>query len=231
VIFLLKRLIGHYKRKIFWDKEIRQKHLVISYKVVLKNVVFDDYSQVAHHARIFDSTIGKRTSIGVYSAIHNSIIGAYCSISWNVTVGAVAHPVNNVSSHAFLYQKDFGIVDRDTKRKQTTTYIGNDVWIGCGATIISGVRVGNGAIIGAGAVVTKDIEPYSIVGGVPAKIIRCRFDENIRKALEESQWWLLPDNVIKQNLDIFSFEVNKDTAERLLKLGLNYLGNNQVNKV
>ena len=72
------------------------------------------------------------------------------------------------------------------------TIIGNDVWVGYGATILRGVNIGNGAIIGAGAVVTKDVPPYAVVAGVPAKIIRFRFDDNKIDSLQKSNWWDKP---------------------------------------
>lgn len=84
-----------------------------------------------------------------------------------------------------------------SKELNKPCYIGNDVWIGRGVMIKNGIKIGNGAIIGAGAVVTKDVPDYAIVGGVPAKIIRYRFDENTIKLLLESKWWDYPFDVIK----------------------------------
>lgn len=79
------------------------------------------------------------------------------------------------------------------------------MWIGCGAVIMSGIKIGNGAIIGAGAVVTHDVDDYEIVGGVPAKHIRYRFSEEVRKRLNNIQWWEFSDKTIKNNIQLFNF--------------------------
>ncbi|WP_269799630.1 CatB-related O-acetyltransferase [Geodermatophilus chilensis] len=82
--------------------------------------------------------------------------------------------------------------------------IGNDVWIGNRVTILRGVHVGDGAVLAAGAVVTRDVPPYAIVGGVPARLIRWRFPEPIREALARSQWWTWPDELIRERIADFS---------------------------
>lgn len=105
-----------------------------------------------------------------------------------VTVG-FRHPSKDISSHAFPYRKQFGLYDADAQLPQQRAIIGNDVWGGCGATILNGVVVGDGAVIGAGAVVTKDVESYEIVAGVPAHHLGYRFEEDTRKKLQRSGWW------------------------------------------
>lgn len=187
----------------------------ISYKCSIQNVKFEDYANVAHHAQISNSIIGKRTSIGRYSKIRNAEIGKYCSISWDVTIGAVTHPFHHLSSHAFTYRKQFGLCEEDIDIPQKTTIIGNDVWIGCNSVIISGVKIGDGAVIGAGAVVTKDVEPYGIVVGVPAKLIKYRFNEKIRNRLVELCWWDWEDDRLTGNFNLFIEEVNSDLIEKL----------------
>ncbi len=131
-------------------------------------------------------------------------IGKYCSIADCVVLGCGDHPINTLSTSPFQYVYNkpemYGniIVPKSNiiKREYSETFIGNDVWIGYRAFIKLGVKIGDGAIIGAGAVVTKEVEPYAIVGGVPAKLIKYRFDENIRKQLLELKWWDLPEKFI-----------------------------------
>jgi acetyltransferase-like isoleucine patch superfamily enzyme len=124
-------------------------------------------------------------------------VGSFTSISDRVVVGGSNHPMHFVStSPAFLSHRDsvkstyssFSFYD------MPDTYIGNDVWIGYGACIRSGVRVGDGAVVGMGSVVTKDVLPYSIVAGNPARIIRMRFSDDLIQKLLKVRWWDFSDN-------------------------------------
>ncbi|MDE6871395.1 MAG: CatB-related O-acetyltransferase [Bacteroidales bacterium] len=125
----------------------------------------------------------------------NAVIGKFCSIGPEVLIGGLpSHPLNLKSTFPGFYQKDssfYGVEPEyeynEPEFKQVT--IGNDVWIGARAMILDGVCVGDGAVIGAGAVVTKDVPPYAIVGGVPAKIIKFRFAEPEILDMLKSQWW------------------------------------------
>lgn len=187
----------------YW-KKFRKTNIVVSSHVEISDdSVLEDYVGIAHHAQILNSYIGKRTSVGRYAKIRDTNIGAYCSISWDVTIGAVTHPLDRLSTHAFTYRKQFGIVEQDTVIKQLQTNIGNDVWIGCGAIVKSGVTIGNGAIIGAGAVVTHDVAPYSIVVGVPAKHIKYRYSKELCDKAEKLKWWDWEDEKITEHLDLF----------------------------
>lgn len=129
--------------------------------------------------------IGKY-SYGFQQLCHRNVMlaemGAFCSIAVNVTIVKGNHPVHAVSSHPFFFCSIFGLTDKnvalaDIAPKNTKVIIGHDVWIGANATILTGITIGTGAVIGAGAVVTKDVPPYAIIGGVPAKIIRYLFDD------------------------------------------------------
>lgn len=135
----------------------------------------------------------------------NTIIGKFCSIADYVCIGGSDHVMDNLTTSPISYNRNpIGIIGNikispeflrcSTKSKKTV--IGNDVWIGYNAIVLAGVTVGDGAVIGAGAVVTKDVAPYSIVAGVPAKIIRYRFDKDIINKLIELKWWDLPDKYI-----------------------------------
>lgn len=142
-------------------------------------------------------------------------IGRYCSIASNVNVVLGSHPTSVfVSSHpaffstlkqaGFTYVNDtFFDENKTADAEGNPVVIGNDVWIGSGAMIISGVTIGDGAIIAAGAVVNKDVEPYTIVGGVPAKVIRKRFSENQIVQLLEIQWWNKSQEWIVDNAHCF----------------------------
>lgn len=143
------------------------------------------------------------------SNIMSGKIGKYCSVGYNVDIGMFEHPVTMVSTSKEIYQ-----FTDDWKEIYSPPIIGNDVWIGSKATILQGVTVGNGAIIAAGAVVTKDVPPYAIVGGVPAKVIKYRFDEDVRNRLEELKWWDKDDEWIDEYRAYF-----KDPKDFLKKVG------------
>ncbi|WP_289460628.1 CatB-related O-acetyltransferase [Lactobacillus intestinalis] len=121
-------------------------------------------------------------------------IKRYCSFGSDVHYFGANHPMDHAVMSAYFYNKNWGgLAVKDVERKKL--YIGNDVWIGHGVTIVSSCeRIGNGAVIGAGSVVTRNVPPYSVVVGVPAKVIKYRFDEEIIDALENSKWWELSPN-------------------------------------
>lgn len=133
-------------------------------------------------------------------------IGAFSSIAEGVNISKGNHAIETVSSHPFFFLADFGF-RKDSKpelpRKNGPIVIGHDVWIGRDVTILTEVNIGHGAVIAAGAVVTKDVPPYAIVGGVPAKVIRYRFDPETIKKLLDSKWWLWTDDKLRTNIDSF----------------------------
>jgi len=116
-------------------------------------------------------------------------IGRYCSIGRRCSIGAALHPTDLVSTHSATY---------DERPMKQTTRIGNDVWIGDNVVILAGLSVGNGAVVGAGAVVTHDVEPYSIVCGVPAREIRRRFPPGTIARLEDLHWWDYGDALVSR---------------------------------
>ena len=152
--------------------------------------------------QIVDSVIGDFTYCSYDTKINKANIGKFCSIASRVTIGAAEHPLDWIStSPVFEDVKNSGTNVRFATEKLPpvkTTTIGHDVWIGEGAMIKQGITIGNGAVIGAMAMVTKDVPPYAIVAGIPAKIIRFRFDKNTISALQESEWWNYDDDKLKE---------------------------------
>ncbi len=137
-----------------------------------------------------DLTIGSHTYVG-YGCFLSANIGRYCSIANNVTIGPGEHPLHFPSTSAVFFEKSFDL-------KALKCHVSSDVWIGSGAIILRGVTLGTGSVIGANAVVTKDVEPYSIVVGSPARVIRFRFSPDKIAILLESKWWLLnPEQAFK----------------------------------
>lgn len=145
--------------------------------------------------------IGKDTHIG-----HCSLIGSFTSISYGVKIGMVNHPLENVSTSPVFYAKRRGWVSKNKFQEgwKGIVEIGNDVLISANAVILEGVKIGNGAVIAAGAVVNKDVEPYSIVGGIPAKHIRFRFDAQTISNLNNSRWWEMEDEKLKSLANYFN---------------------------
>lgn len=129
-------------------------------------------------------------------------IGSFCSIAQNVTIfGGGEHNVDWITTYPLRIAFGHALAGKDghPKTKGKTT-VGNDVWVGFGAVILSGVTVGDGAVIGAGSVVTKDVPPYAIVAGNPARLIRYRFDGDIRAMLLQIAWWNWPLERIEANV-------------------------------
>ena len=150
-------------------------------RVILREVSLGDYSYIERHAEAMYATIGK-----------------FCSIAANTRINAVEHPVERLTTHKLSYRPneyffhlgvDAGFLERRRSRPVT---IGHDVWIGHGAVILPGLGIGNGAVIGANAVVTRDVAPYDIVAGVPARRLKLRFERSIAERIEALAWWDWP---------------------------------------
>jgi len=154
------------------------------------------------------------TYVGYDTYLPKTQIGRYVSIASNVRVVTGNHPTSKfVSTHGAFYSKDFYASYVNKQKFEEFSYadyekrffvtIGNDVWIGSNVLILNGVRIGDGAVVAAGAVVVKNVDPYSIVGGVPAKEIRKRFDNDDISFLEEFCWWNLTEPELMSYVDAF----------------------------
>lgn len=133
-------------------------------------------------------------------------IGKFCSIAWNVTIYLGGnHRVDWIALYPFSsddprWPEAEGVEGFLTTRGDVT--IGNDVWIGSDVIIMSGVTIGDGSVVGAGSVVTSDVEPYTLVGGNPAKVIKKRFSEEVIARLLEIRWWDWPEEKIRGNIQV-----------------------------
>ena len=133
--------------------------------------------------------------------MQNTDIGAFCSISEECSIGMPSHPITYISSSPVFLEGSNYLRKNFSEIRYVDcldTKIGNDVWIGTKVCVKSGVKIGDGAIIAAGAVVTHDVPAYAIVGGVPAKVIRYRFDEETIEKLQKIKWWEFEEDALSQ---------------------------------
>jgi acetyltransferase-like isoleucine patch superfamily enzyme len=142
---------------------------------------------------------------------HPIKIGKRTTFGQNVFVATLDHPINTPTTSFHVFGDNAGPPDPEfeAQKRRGAVTIGNDVWVGIRVAILRGVTIGDGAVIGANSVVTKDVEPYTIVGGVPAKLIRRRFSESVAKQLQEIKWWDWPDERIRRNRKFLSTNLNE----------------------
>lgn len=158
----------------------------------IKNSFVHPTSKVESGSSFYNSQMEKHSFCGYDCDIQNTIIGKFCSIASNVSIGGSSHPIDWVSTSPAFYDNRDSIKQKYSKfdrAESLITNIGHDVWIGKGVLIKEGVEIGTGAVIGMGAIVTKDVAPYEIVAGNPARVIRKRFSESTIDGLLRTEWW------------------------------------------
>jgi acetyltransferase-like isoleucine patch superfamily enzyme len=195
---------------------LKKKISILAY---IENAAFGNGSVVYAFSKVKNSQIGKNTYISYFNNINNCNIGSYCSIAMGVKIGLGKHPQTLLSTSPIFYSPINALKQSLSERNFFSEFqpvqIGNDVLIGVNAIILDGIKIGDGAIIGANSVVTKDVPPYAIVAGSPAKIIRFRFNESIIKSLLEIKWWNKDPGIIKKNAVLFTKEIDKTVLEEL----------------
>ncbi|MGK3138264.1 DapH/DapD/GlmU-related protein [Pantoea trifolii] len=185
------------------------QHTVIDPSVRMRETQIGAQCEVLAETYIEYSELGDFSYLGEHCCVADAQIGRFTAIANHVRIGAPNHPMDRVSQHRFTYCPEYydGQAERDNgffaERRADRVIIGNDVWIGHGVIVLPGVTVGDGAVLAAGAVVTKDVPPYTIVGGVPAKVIRARFAADIAAQLQAIAWWNWPLEKLMTNLADF----------------------------
>ena len=153
------------------------------------------YTEVEARSRLSETVLGDYSYVMQDCSIWGATLGKFVNIAAMVRINATSHPTWRATQHHFTYRAGdyFDGAEDEAElfawRRKNAVTIGHDVWIGHGATVLPGVTVGNGAVIGAGAVVSRDVAPYVIVGGVPARLIRERFGPELAGRLDRLAWW------------------------------------------
>ncbi len=166
-----------------------------------------------------DVRIGRYTVINgpntfIAAKLNPIEIGSFCSIAKDVTIQEYNHDASRISTY-YMRSNIFKTDRMGEHISRGGIRIGNDVWIGGKAMILSGVTIGDGAVIAAGAVVTRDVPPYAIVGGTPAKVLKYRFTPEVIEKLQRIKWWEWPVDKIRNSKDLFWSELKADTLNTL----------------
>lgn len=210
--------------RLYFRAEVRGAEIkemcVVGDNSRVRESLLGEYVSTDRNNLIMGSRVGRYTYTGPFDMIFNAEIGSFCSISYGVTIGPPEHDYERISTHPFLHNGRYGILDEndllEVSKFNKSCTIGHDVWIGCNATILRGVTVGCGAVIGANALVNKDIPPYAIVGGVPARIIKYRFEKEIIEKLMTLEWWNWNVEKIRKNRHIFTNKVKLENLKNII---------------
>lgn len=181
------------------------------------NVELGEYTEVGIY-NIFENTkFDDFSYTGRFCTLQNVEVGKFSNIADMVRIGPTDHPLDRPTMHHFTYRRmKYGFATTDDEgffqaRTEQKVYIGHDTWLGHGAIIMPNVTIGNGAVVGSSSVVTKDVAPYTIVVGVPAKPIKQRFLEDTIRKLEKIKWWDWSYEIIKTRLNDFYLPINEFT--------------------
>lgn len=189
-------------------------HSRVDDSALAENVRIDRNNHLAH------ARLGKHSYTGMGTVILHAELGAFCSVAWNVSVGGADHDVGRVAQHSFLYNHHDALRPAESPipydRFEQPLLIGNDVWLAAGVAVCRGVSIGNGCAIGANAVVTRDLPPYAVAVGAPARVLRLRFGEQIVELLQRLQWWTWSSEAIRQHFDVLSGQPDAGRLRELL---------------
>ena len=180
--------------KAYWERKYADKNLSIGYLASFTQCKFGNYNTLYPEVILYNVMLGDYTYIAEKSRLMNTNIGKYSSIGPEVLSGLGKHPSRDfISTHPIFFstlkQAQISFVSDSYFDEYAPIKIGNDVWIGARAVIIDGVSIGDGAIVAAGSIVTKDVPAYSVVGGIPARVLRNRFNPDQIDFMKEFKWW------------------------------------------
>ena len=185
----------------FWGKLLQKMQVP-----TMRGCRIDPTARVLQRSNLIDVTMGRYSYMGAANSLNNVTIGSFCSIASYCAIGGGDHPLDYASSSpVFLKGKNvFGLNLGELPFDESKpVMIGNDVWIGEACFISAGVTIGDGAVVGAHSIVTRDVEPYSIVAGSPAREIRKRFPDDVVEGLLALEWWDWDDERLKSHSKLF----------------------------
>ena len=172
------------------------------------------WTEIGENSRIENSEIGDWSYTGPLCIIQNARIGRFSNIAAMVRIGPTAHPMDRPTQHHFTYRrKDYGLSDSNDEsffqwRAAQLAEIGHDTWLGHGAIVMPGVKVGHGAVVGSAAVVTRDVGDYEVAVGVPARCVKRRLSEGQAEAMLAVAWWHWSYETIRDRSDDFRLPVD-----------------------
>lgn len=204
---LVKKIINYFLN----FKEERTGAIISGFSRGLQNVTFEGKNAVPDRCN-FSGTIslGYATTLGYNNFLHGDIkIGKYCQLGADVAIHSTNHPIKYMST--YINQNLFNGELKKLKEIRKVV-IGNDVWIGHNALIVGNVHIGNGAVIASGSVVTKNVEPYTIVGGVPAREIKKRFSNLLIEEIEALVWWDMDQETLEKHKHLFFKDFSEATS-------------------
>lgn len=190
------------------ERLLRERPLVAA-TAKIRDCEMGAFTEVLDYVEMAESTLGDYSYVCRFSSVIYTDIGKFSNIADMTRINPGTHPIERPSLHHFTYRgQRYGFKEAEEEsffnwRRRQRVVIGHDTWIGHGAIIMPGVRIGNGAVVGSLSVVTRDVPPYAVVAGSPSKIIRKRFPRSIADALQKIRWWDWTHEMIEKRFEDF----------------------------